>query len=358
LKPETISRLYQLIVGEGHRLNPVVATTARVDSFVIETNIHYPTESSLIWDGLRKVIDLSVVLADDLDVWGWRQHIHLLKKIKNLNREISRIARSKNPQAKKQLRKQYSKLLKSAREILNKAENLLEYATKAGTVSLDRVESIRVFMRRTRQVSNTAYRRVMLGETVPNEDKLFSIYEPHTQLYRRGKAGQDNQFGRLALIFEDGAGFITHHHLMGRDEQDVDVAVSQTKIVQERLNNVMETISFDRGFYSEQNESDLNEIVTDSCLPKKSVNGYAEQMKDASVKFRAARQNHSGVESAIGALQSGNGLKRSRDRTEIGFERYLCLAILGRNLHLLGKMLIAQRSPDSLAGQSKRKSAA
>jgi len=78
-------------------------------------------------------------------------------------------------------------------------------------------------------------------------------------------------------------------------------------------------------------------------------------MKTASVEFRAARQVHYGVESAIGALQAGNGLKRSRDRTEIGFERYLCLAILGRNLHVLGKMLIAQQSPESLAGQSKRK---
>ena len=81
-------------------------------------------------------------------------------------------------------------------------------------------------------------------------------------------------------------------------------------------------------------------------------------MKNASVEFRTARRRHSGVESAIGALQSGNGLKRSRDRSEIGFERYLCLAILGRNLHALGKMLIAQQSPESVAAQSKRKQAA
>ena len=88
------------------------------------------------------------------------------------------------------------------------------------------------------------------------------------------------------------------------------------------------------------------------------MNEHAEQMKNASVDFRAARQRHPGVESAIGALQSGNGLKRCRDSSEIGFERYLCLAILGRNLHVLGKMLIAQQSPKSLAGQSKRKNAA
>jgi hypothetical protein len=111
-----------------------------------------------------------------------------------------------------------------------------------------------------------------------------------------------------------------------------------------------------RGFHSQANEQELQEIVAEPCLPKRGVREYAKQMNTASVKFRAARQRHPGVESTIGALQAGNGLKRCRDRSELGFERYLCLAILGRNLHVLGKLLIAQQSPDSLAAQSKRKS--
>jgi hypothetical protein len=168
----------------------------------------------------------------------------------------------------------------------------------------------------------TARRRVILGEQVPNQEKLFSIFEPHTQLYRRGKAGQENQFGRLAMIYEDGAGFITHHYLMGRDEQDVDVAAPQTKILQERLKGAIEDASFDRGFHSAENERALQEIVSHPCLPKRGANEYAEQMRHGSVEFRAARKRHAGVESAIGALQAGNGLKRSRDRGEIGFERY------------------------------------
>jgi len=223
---------------------------------------------------------------------------------------------------------------------------------------VSRVYDIRVYSERTRQVASTAYRRVILGEQVPNEDKLFSIFEPHTQLYRRGKAGQENQFGRLTMVCEDGAGFISHHYVLRRDEQDVDVAVPQTKILQDKLNGAIEEISFDRGFYSEANDKALKDLVRNPCLPKRSVSGYTEQMKNASVSFRAARQRHSGVESAIGALQSGNGAKRCRDRTEMGFERYLCLAILGRNLHVLGKLLIARTAPDSLAAQSARHSAA
>ena len=358
LKSETISRIYQLIVGEGHRLDPDAAKTARVDSFVMETNIHYPTESSLIWDGLRKIIDLSALVAFDLGLPDWRQHAHLRKKIKQLHREIARVSASKKPPSKKKMKKLYAKLLKRAKKRLDRAEKLVQNAITTSPTMVGQIEEIRTFIERTRQVAETAYRRVILGETVPNEDKLFSIFEPHTQLYRRGKAGQENQFGRLAMIYEDGLGFVTHHYLMDRNEQDADVAVPQTKIVQERLGGAIENMSLDRGFYSKGNERELKQLVSSPCLPKRGVNEYAEQMKNASVDFRAARQRHPGVESAIGALQSGNGLKRCRDSSEIGFERYLCLAILGRNLHVLGKMLIAQQSPESLAGQSKRKNAA
>jgi hypothetical protein len=358
VKPPTIAHIYQLVAQEGHRLDSEAAKTVRVDSFVMETNIHYPTESSLLWDGLRKIIGLCALVAADLDLSGWRQHTHLLRKVKSLCREIGRVSRSKAPGSKKKLKRLYARLLKRAEKILQRAERLVEEAASGDLATAGRIEQIRVFIERTRQVAGTAHRRVILGEQVPNEDKLFSIFEPHTQLYRRGKAGQENQFGRLAMIYEDGAGFITHHYLLGRHEQDADVAVPQTKIVQQRLQGAIEEISFDRGFHSQENEQELKKIVAEPCLPKRGVKEYAEQMNTASVKFRAARQRHPGVESAIGALQAGNGLKRSRDRSELGFERYLCLAILGRNLHVLGKLLIAQQSPDSLAAQSKRKDAA
>jgi transposase, IS5 family len=358
LRPETIVEISRLIVQEGHELQPEAAKSVRVDSFVMETNIHYPTESSLIWDGLRKIITLAAELANDLGMPGWRQHEHLLRRIRNLQREIARASASKSPKTKKRLKRLYAALLKRCQDILGRADTLLENAVTTRGDQLAQLEQVRVFIGRTRQVASTAHRRVILDEKVPNADKLFSIFEPHTQLYRRGKAGQENQFGRLVLVYEDGAGFITHHYLMGRDERDAEVAVSQTKQLQERLGNTIDKISFDRGFHSPENASALEEIVANPCLPSRSPNEYSEQMKNGTVEFRAARQRHPGVESAIGALQSGNGLKRSRDRSEGGFERYLGLAILGRNLHVLGKLLIAEASPESIAAQSKRQEAA
>jgi hypothetical protein len=186
---------------------------------------------------------------------------------------------------------------------------------------------------------------------------LFSLFETHTQIYRRGKAGTPNQFGRLVLVFEDGAGFISHYHVMDRDAQDADVIVKQTKEAQKKHDGKIDTASFDRGFYSPENEVELSKIIEHPCLPPRHPAQYAEKLNNASVEFRRARKRHSGVEAAIGAIQRGNGLKRCRDRSELGFERYFGLAILGRNIHTLGKLLIARRNALAASAESKRKAA-
>ena len=144
---------------------------------------------------------------------------------------------------------------------------------------------------------------------------------------------------------------------MPRDTQDQDVAVEQTRKLQERLNHRVEDISFDRGFHSPENQKRLVEIVSNVCLPKPGSKQSVDQEQTASVKFHQAKQRHPGIESAIGALQSGNGLVRCRDVGEVGFERYVALAVLGRNIHALGKMLIAELEPKAAAAINKRAAA-
>lgn len=357
--PETVAAVDHLIVGEGHRLAPEAAKKVRADSFVMETNTHYPTESTLIRDGVRKVIELAVIQAEAFNLPGWRQHEHLLGKVQKLTRRIERIAARKGPDYQERLKKPYRQLLKVSGKILRKARCLCEEldASDGDSSLIFQVQELRTFMERTQHVRQTARRRVLLGKKVSNEEKLFSIFEPHTQLYKRGKAGEPEQFGRLLLVFEDAAGFVVRHHLLPRDKGDRDVIVEQTKALQDFLNGKMESLSLDRGFHTPDNQLQLLQIVKHPCLPKPGAKQAAKQEETATVQFRQARQRHSGVESAIGALQSGNGMKRCRDHTEIGFERYLALAILGRNLHTLGRLLIAQQAPKSLAAQSQRKAA-
>lgn len=361
LRPETIAHLNQVIIQEGHRLEPEAAQTVRGDSFVAETNIHFPTDNRLIGDGLRKVLGLAAMLAGLLGLDGWRQHKHLYRKAKRLVRSIERIAARQGDDCRERLKKPYQELLELAEMVFARAESLRETVRKNGTadaevLALDR--ELETFLKRTRQVCGTAWRRVLCGETIPNREKLFSIFETHTQLYKRGKAGEPMQFGRLVLVYEDGAGFITHYDVLPRDQSDRDVVVQQTREAQKRHKGQIRRASFDRGFHSPENQEKLAEILQHPCLPMPGAKQAAQQEQTASVEFRKARQSHPGVESAIGALQSGNGLERCRDRTEQGFARYIGLGVLGRNLHVLGKLLIAREAPDCQAAHSRRKPAA
>ena len=319
--------------------------------------IHYPTESSLLYDGLRKIISLCVALAEKHSVNGWRQHDHLLNKVKKLDRNIGRIASRKGPRYKQRLQPLYRELLQKTALLTQRARDLCLVIGQPLPCPFDLFgpNTLQAFIVRTERVADTTRRRVIHGESVPNCDKLFSVFEPHTQLYKRGKAGQPMQFGRQVLVFEDAAGFIIRGVLMNRDEGDKAVAVRETKSLQNEFQGRVKRLSFDRGFHTPDNQTALSELVDDLCLPKPGVRQSVVQREEAEEEFLAAKQNHSGIESAIGALQSGNALKRCRDRSEIGFERYLQLGILGRNLHVLGKLLITRENAISAAAQSRRK---
>lgn len=371
LQPATIEEIDQLIVSEGHKLLPDAVKRLRADSFVVETNIHYPTDSSLIVDGIRKIIELCEPLATSRGQSGWRQHAQLLKTVKSVARQIARIAAKKGPNYADRLKTEYVKLLKKSGRVLGRAKELLatlQSATPARPADqvggekihgdLLELTTLETSIARTQQVREVAHRRVIKGEKVPNDEKLFSLFEPHTQLYKRGKAGEPVQFGRLVLVFEDGAGFLAQHRLLKRTESDRDVAIPETRRLQQRFNHQVEELSFDRGFHSPENHDELAKLVKSPCLPKpgfkQAAAQLAEQSKAAGLTFRAAKQRHPGIESAIGGLQSGNGQKRCRDRGELGLERYLALGILGRNLHTFGRILIQREAPQSEAARTQR----
>ena len=126
--------------------------------------------------------------------------------------------------------------------------------------------------------------------------------------------------------------------------------MEEMKQAQQRLNGRIRRASFDRGFHSPENQRELVKLVGQPCLPKPGHVQAQRQEQEATVEFRQARRRHPGIESAIGALQSGNGLDRCRDKNFGGYCRYVGLGILGRNLQVLGKLLIGARSRSARRG--------
>jgi IS5 family transposase len=366
LRPETLKKINNLVVSAGHELEPKAIESVRGDTFVAETNIHYPTESSLIGDGLGKIVPLAATLAAENGLGGWRQHEHLLKNVHQLVLTIGRKARAKS-EGTERLKPGYQKLLDLAKDLLTRACQLLcalGWPSDPKAFSLEQLKSLVTparpeelllhYVALTEQVCDTARRRVLQGETVANEEKLFSIFEPHTELIKRGKEPVPIEFGHKVLVIEDAVGFVVDYRVVANGVLDQDLVVPVMKGLQERCGGQIKSASFDRGFHTPENQQALAEIVRTACIAAKGQEQGRQQQQEGTVAFRKARQNHPGVESAIGALQAGNGLKRCRDRSRRGYERYVALGILGRNLQTLGKLLLAQDQANCEAARSKR----
>ena len=363
LRPETLVKINHLLVAAGHQLVPEAIEAVRGDTFVVETNIHHPTESSLIEDGLGKVVALAAELAAAHGQPGWRQHEHLLQNVKEIVHEISRISRAKSKGADR-LKPGYQRLLALAEDLLQRARQLLvtlNFRTKGPGIDwlgegLDGPrEELWHYLQLTEKVCGTARQRVLLGETVPNGEKIFSIFEPHTELIQRGKQPNPIQYGHKVLVIEDAVGFICHYAVVANGVLDQDLLVPAMTELQQRVGGKIERASFDRAFHTPDNQEQLATIVAHPCIAKKGRLGGRKQKEEATVEFRQARQSHPGIESAIGAMQAGNGQERCRDKSKLGYERYVGLGILGRNLQMLGKLLLAQDDAECESGKSRRK---
>ena len=359
LKPETIEQISHLVVGLGHQLVPNAVEKVRGDSFVVQTNIHYPTDANLIVDGVRKILSLSAQLGRLFSVETWQHWRTTFRSVKKVYRTIQKIAASKKLDKEKKaekLQQSYQELMTKAIEIGLEAlpfkENLAISKLRKKTTQRQAEKlctELGYYLGATAEVLSLAERRIFAGEAIPNEEKILSLFEPHTELINRGKFPYPIEFGHRVLAFEDQAGFIVGHEVMDKGLTDEKVVVTQFKALQQRLAHRIKVASFDKGFWSPENLKRLEKLVDVICLPKKGNRDLDAKLREGSPAFRQARSWHPGVESAIHALLVGNGLAVCRDRGAEGYRRYVALGILGRNLHTLGRILLnraqEQQSP-------------
>jgi hypothetical protein len=179
-------------------------------------------------------------------------------------------------------------------------------------------------------------RRVFEGETIPHGEKVFSIFQPHTEWISKGKAGVPVELGLRVCVLEDRGRFILHHRVMER-ETDSQIAVAMVKGAKERFPR-LSLCSFDKGFHTPGNQQELKAQLTTVVLPKKGRLSVADRERESAPDFVAARQQHSAVESAINAL-GVHGLDLCRDHGLDGFKRYVALAVLARNIQRLGAIV-------------------
>ena len=182
-------------------------------------------------------------------------------------------------------------------------------------------------------------RRVLKDKKIPHEEKVFSLFQPHTEWISKGKAGVPVELGLKVCIIESASGYILHHRVMQK-ETDNQIAIDLIKETQTRYPSLI-GCSFDKGFHSPENQIKLSKTLEKVILPKKGKCNKAEKERESSDDFRRYKRQHSAVESGINALEV-HGLDSCLDHGLEGFNRYVGLAIVARNIQKLGSELLQQ----------------
>ncbi len=349
LTPEILDKINQITVEAGHRVfgETDKPLNARMDSFPVETDVHYPTDTNLLFDAMRVILTLLIRLCKLHKISGWKDGAEKIRRIKNLLRKLQKMRQS-NSKDEKRREKRAQDIIDAHEAYLNLAKGILqqvletldtlsslEGVTKAGLAKI--VEFIAHAERQMDQIE----RRVMKGETIPHEEKVFSLFEPHTEWIVKGKAGVQAELGLNVCIIEDNRGFILHHHVMEKETDDK-VAVPMIKEAKARFPELRQC-SFDKGFHSVSNQAELKNILDSVILPKKGKLSQEDKKTEHSENFINARHQHSAVESAINALEV-HGLDRCPDHGIDRFKRYVALAVTARNLQRLGALLQKQET--------------
>jgi len=362
LTPAILDKINQIVVKAGHSIispNEDPQLRGSCDSFVVETNVHYPTDTNLLFDAIRKMISLVAIICSEVGITAWRQRHHNTLKVKRLLRGIQKLKRSTSKdEAKKQKRDQFivaehQNYIDVCQSLLLKAKETIHILRELAILSVTqdlRLSTVEEYIRHAERQIDQIHRRVVFDEKIPHNEKVFSIFQPHTEWISKGKAGVPQELGLGVCVLKDQYGFILHHQVLEQQTDDK-VAVVMIQETKERFENLA-GCSFDRGFYSPDNKSQLTNILDYIILPKKGRLSAKDKQIEHSEEFIETRRKHSAVESSINALEN-HGLDRCLDHGLHGFERYVALSVLARNLQILGHLL----QQKELKKQKRRKAA-
>ena len=346
LTPELLDKVNKIVVESGYKLIKKKASDqgvlhGRCDSFVVETNVKYPTDINLLLDAMRTVISLTAKLCDNHDVSDFRQSKYNIRQVKQFMRRVQNTKRAKlKDETKKaaqviEIKQAHSEYIELSQQHLFKVTTTLHKLVELGLTAQEVVivQKIREFIDHGQRQINQIHRRVILGEIIPHEEKVFSLFKPYTEWVSKGKAGVPVELGVKVCIMEDQHQFIIHHMVMEKQTDD-HVAVKMVKETKEKFPQLA-SVSMDKGFHSPNNQTALPSILESVVLPRKGKLSKVAKSAESTDEFRKARRQHSAVESAINALEV-HGLNCCPDYGIDSFKRYVSLAVLARNIQRIG----------------------
>jgi len=336
---ETIRELHDRIVALARERRVVQGRKMRVDTTVVESNVHYPTDSGLLNDGARVLTRTMKKIEQKAG--------RLKKKVRNRMRSVSKrviaigyAVRHKGAEGERKREREYRQLVRLTRQILNDSRRVLQEVVAMPSRRRKRVQSLgeqlQAMAERVGRVVRQTKARIFEGVT-QFPDKLLSVFEAHTELIRKGKAGKPNEFGKLVQIQEAENQIITHYEVFAERPSDRHLLRSAVEAQQRKLGRVPRLVAGDAGFYSHAQEQEVEQLgVKYVSVPNRSTRSEERRQREKQRWFKRAQKWRTGCEGRISVLKRRHGLGRCRYRGIDGMRRWVGLGVIADNLINLG----------------------
>lgn len=338
LDDEMLRDINQVIVEIGHEVfkkKDEEALRLKIDSFVVETDTHFPTDYNLLWDSARKCIDM----AKRLNLTGWRKSGDWRKELKNLMRQVGRQSVGGGQNKKPRLQAATMAYVKKAKALNKKVvEALILHQIKSIPEALQ-IDSLFYYQEMLEKHIDLIERRLIKGETIPHEEKVFSIFQNYTEMIKKGKLHPNVEIGKKLAITTDQFDLIVDWQIAeNQADNKLTIFIADRVLLIYKIRSV----SVDLGFSDKVDKELLQLFIEEVIMPKKGKLSQSDKDIENAPKFKLLKNKHSAIESNINELEH-RGLDRCPDRNRRNFDRYIALAITAYNLQKIGKKLIADR---------------
>ena len=352
LGAEAVEKIHARVVEIAHEKQVVQGRKMRLDTTVVETNIHYPTDSNLLGDGVRVLIRAMKRIAEIAGQQG-AQLRDRSRSVKLRVLEIGRVVRTKGGPNRERLQQGYEKLLSAVGRVIGQAKRFSGEIAQGVKRSADvmqqaALEGLRkeldTFVPRVQQVMRQAKQRIFGGNTHVAE-KLVSIFEPTTEIIRKGKASKPTEFGKLVKIQESENQIITDYAVYEKRPSDSELVIPALDAHEKKLGCTPRLVAADAAFYSAKNEAAAHARgVKRVCIPNRSTKSAERKREQKKRWFKQGQKWRTGCEGRISVLKRRHGLRRCIYRGDSGMKRWVGLGVIADNLHHLGTVLAERKN--------------
>jgi IS5 family transposase len=353
VRPEVVETVHRRLIAIAHEEGVVEGRQMRVDTTVVETNIHYPTDSSLLGDGVRV---LTRTMKKVTAIAGTVGAI-LRDRSRSVQRrlwEIGRIARSKGAQRQEKLTRAYQQLLSATSRVVGQAKRFSREIGAGVKSAVDvlpqgALEGLRreldTIVPRVQQVIRQTRARIFGGDTHA-EDKLLSLFAPTTEVIRKGKSGKPNEFGKLVKLQEAEQQIITAYVVYETRPSDSDLLLPAIAAHERTFGRVPRLVAADAAFFSGTNEAAAHQAgVTRVCIPNRATKSAERKREQKKRWFKNGQTWRTGCEGRISVVKRRHGLNRSRYKGDDGMKRWVGFGVIADNLINIGRVLATRARP-------------